>query len=265
MGPVKRRADEEGEDTVNELKKSARYAPVSTSDGFSDVDDEGFGGLIENPPKVKFTNEATWMRGEEVISPDREFFVIGILRVVQRWINQLPAEGSRVLEPDEPWPDVEKLNKAAPPEEWRDYFGKRVGPWQKSYVVYLLDPRSTEVFTYPTSTGGGITAVRQLRKSIARARQIRGPDVYPLVTLSNIYGSNNFGGRRYPRFIFKDCRPLSEKSAPAQIEHHDDHGEHDDRRHDRVEGVKLKSTDRGESKPPKRESLKHDLDDEIPW
>ena len=106
-------------------------------------DDEDYGNtLIENPPKVKFGADYTWTRGGEPIPPTREFFVVEIVRVTQRWIDGLPAEGSRVLEPGERWPDIDELNEKAPRSEWRDYFGNKVGPWQNSRVVYLMDPKT---------------------------------------------------------------------------------------------------------------------------
>jgi hypothetical protein len=67
---------------------------------------------------LKFTNEATWVTpdGEE-FPGDLELVAVDVGRVVQKWINQLPAE-TILLDPEEKWPDVDKLNADAPRSEW---------------------------------------------------------------------------------------------------------------------------------------------------
>jgi hypothetical protein len=242
--------------------ESRKNMPAVSGDGFSDVDDEGRGSLIENPPKVKFGNDAKWTRGDEVISSSRTFLVINILRVLQHWVNQLPTNKSRVLKPGEKWPDIEELNTAAPPEEWRDHFGKRIGPWQKTYMVYLFDPQTMEVFTYPISTEGGFAAVRALRKGTERARRVSGQGVYPLITLGDAAFPTSFGLRRRPNFNVLGYKP-PRQASPAQIEHRDER--HGDGHHDRGEGVK--HADRGKGEPPvhRTKSAEPGLDDEIPW
>jgi len=218
-------------------------------DGFSDVDHEGNGSLIENPPKVKFGNDAKWTRGDEVIPSSRIFHVINILRVVQHWLNELPTNKSRVLEPGEKWPDIEELNAGAPPEEWRDHFGKRIGPWQKTYIAYLFDEKTMEVFTYPTTTAGGFRAIHELCKATERARRVRRQEIYPLVTLVDAHMPTQFGNRQRPHFNIVDYQPLGPgQDPPAQLEH-------------------AEQKDRRERGPNKRadKPAKPEVDDETPW
>jgi hypothetical protein len=262
------------------MSYESKNLPVAR-DGFGDVDDENFGSLIENPPKVKFGNDAQWTRGEEAIPPNREFLVIKILRVLQHWVNQLPTDKSYVLKPEEHWPDVEALNKGAPPEEWRDHYNKRVGPWQKAYVVYLLDPHTLEVFTYPTSTAGGFRAVRELRKSTDRARLLRGPTVVPRVTLADTFFPV-YGGRQRPHFHIVGFEPFGPGQAPAQLEgprpglpgaeapfEHHDRREHGATRHEQKPEQKLDPTTASARaairnlKTAKSPTLSEELDDEI--
>ena len=216
----------------------------------TEVDEGDYGNLIENPPKVKFTADYKWERGGELISPQREFFVVEILRATQRWVDGLPAEGSRVLAPGEPWPNVEELNAKAPQSDWRDYFGNKVGPWQNSRVVYLMDPKTLEVITFPTPTAGGAIAVRELKKGLERARLMRGPDVYPLVTLGDVDFPTKKGGRKR-RPAFKVLNYLSlgpEKPVPAQIGHTNAEPERPAKR-----------------TTPKPRQASAEFDDEIPW
>jgi hypothetical protein len=121
---------------------------------------------------------------------------------LQKWSTDAdrPPLDSRFLEPDEPWPDVKALNNAAPRSEWRDSFGTMVGPWECSWVIYLLNPLTGDKFTYVTGTTGGHMAVGDLSDKIKVMRRLRGMRVYPVVTLSDTFMPTKFGGRQRPHF-----------------------------------------------------------------
>jgi hypothetical protein len=163
-------------------------------------DDDFTSNSIIRGTKLKFTNEAAWMTGSgEIIPPNREFIVWGDIKAIQKWIDGMPAEGSRVLEPGESWPDIEALNKQAPQEEWRDAFGKSVGPWEKCRALYLFCPQTCKPFTWPTSTKGGDRAIRDLKEAIRVARgTLYGPDAHAVVTLGNVFMPTDYGGRQRP-------------------------------------------------------------------
>jgi hypothetical protein len=173
------------------------------SDGLDDYDDSDSRSIIRGM-KLKFSNDAVWLTGgDEPVAADREFVVVEIMRVYQKWIGELPVE-TCILAPDEPWPDIDALNKAAPPEEWTTKFDKQMGPWRKCYVVYLLDAKTLAPYTFPTSTDGGGMAVRELRTATRLARRIRGPGVFPKVTLSDMFMKTRYGGRQRPHFNIVD-------------------------------------------------------------
>jgi hypothetical protein len=180
--------------------------PISTVDGFEGFEERHEGderpqGVIQGTI-IKFTNEAVWLtRDEEKLPSDRELIALNIGRVVQKWIDQLPVE-TRILEPGEKFPDIEELNEKAPRSEWtegRD--GKPCGPWQAQYIVYLLDPKTMERYSFPTSTVGGSIAVRELREKVLWMRRLRGQNVYAVVTLSDKFMKTRFGGRQRPHFV----------------------------------------------------------------
>ena len=183
-------------------------------DIFRDDDESGGGSLIKGM-KLKFTNEAKWEAGEEEIAADHEFIVVEILRVVQKWIDQKPVE-TRVLAPDEKFPDIDELNEAAPKEEWTEKFGKEVGPWQKGRIVYLIDPETLQFYTFPTGTVGGDQAVRDLRESTGMARRMRGSNIYPRIHLSDTHMNTKFGGRQRPAFDIVRYEALGELTAPPE-------------------------------------------------
>jgi hypothetical protein len=219
---MRRQNDQTG---VNEMTNNL---PTNIGDGFDDYDDVS--NSIIKGTKVKFTNDAKWLDTVtgEVIQPGREFLIVEIIRVGQKWISGLPAE-TRVLLPDEGWPNLERLNEEAPRNEWREAFGRKVGPWQRAYVVYMMDPRTYDGFSYPTSTAGGFRAVSELKGATQRARMLRGPNVYPLVTLIDVFMKTQFGGRQRPCFKIEDYVPIHprgggspppvEKAASPQLEH----------------------------------------------
>ena len=150
---------------------------------------------------MKFTNEAQWTtRDDDEIATDLELIAVDVQRVVQKWQDGLPAE-TRILEPGEKFPDLEALNAEVPQSEWVEGpDGKLRGPWQAQHILYLLDPGTMDKYTFPTGTVGGRIAVGELRDKLIWMRRTRGPNVYPVVTLSDTHMRTRFGGRQRPHF-----------------------------------------------------------------
>jgi hypothetical protein len=150
---------------------------------------------------VKFTNEATWTtKDEEDLPADQELIATGICRVLQKWIDHLPEE-TRVLAPGENV-DLEALNEAVPKDQWVEGpDGKPRGPFQCQYLLYLLDPKTMDKYTYATGTTGGGMAVRDLRDKVKWMRAMRGQNVFAVVTLSDKHMKTKFGGRQRPHFV----------------------------------------------------------------
>ena len=107
---------------------------------------------------------------------------------------------------------MEALNDATPRSEWTEGpDGKPRGPWQAQHVVYLLDLKTGERFTWPTGTIGGARSVSDLVDKTKWMRRFRGPAVYPVVTLSDCFMNTRFGGRQRPhcrRRIRRNWNPL---------------------------------------------------------
>ena len=197
-----------------------------TKDGFEgyedrvEGDDQPHGGGVIKGTAIRFTNEATWTnRDQDELPDDLELVVVEVARVVQKWINRLPVE-TRILEPREKFPDIEELNQNAPRSEWSDGpDGKSCGPWQAQRVVYLLDLKTMDRFTFPTGTHGGQAAVRDLVDKIKWMRKLRGAYVYPIIRLSDAFMPTRFGGRQGPHFEIKRWVSFApdEKALPAPL------------------------------------------------
>lgn len=196
---------------VAEKKTGSAVAKQSTEtalDGFSGFveetegdDDTPQGGAVIQGTLLKFSNEAKWINGDgDEMSPTLELVAHDVTRVVQKWVDQMPEE-TIFVPPGEKFPNVEEMNEKAPKSEWRENFnGEMVGPWQAQSLLYLIEPETLDKYTYPTSTVGGAIAIRELADKVRWMRRHRGPNVNPVVTLSDTHMRTRFGGRQRPHF-----------------------------------------------------------------
>jgi len=169
-------------------------------DGVEGDDRPQGAGLIQGT-LIKFTNDFTWvMRDGEELPANLELAVVDVMRVVQKWADQRPVE-TIILEPHQKFPDVKKMNEETPKEEWvegPDH--KPRGPWQAQHILYLLDLKPMDKYTFPTGTAGGAIAVGDLCGKIRWMRKYRGTNVYPVVVLRDTFFPTGFGGRQRPHF-----------------------------------------------------------------
>ena len=189
-------------------------------------DEQPHGGGIIKGTAIRFTNQATYTdRDEEELPSGLELVAVDVTRVVQKWIDQRPVE-TRILEPHEKFPNIGELNQNAPPSECSDGpDGKRRGPYQAQYVLYLLNLATMDRYTFPTGTVGGQIAVREVVDKTKWMRKLRGANVYPVVALSDTFMPTRFGGRQRPHFEIKrwvsfgpDERALSAPGPNKPIE-----------------------------------------------
>jgi hypothetical protein len=180
-------------------------------------DDRPEGAGIIQGSLVKFTNEAVWVtRDGDELSADLELVAVDVGRVVQKWSDGQPVE-TIILQPHQKFPDVEEMNEKVPKKEWVEGpDGNLRGPWQAQHILYLLDPKTMDRFSFPTGTVGGKIAVRDLRDKTMWMRRLRGPNVYPVIVLSSTFMNTRFGGRQRPHF--KIVRWVSLGAEGGQVE-----------------------------------------------
>jgi hypothetical protein len=188
-------------------------------DGFDvDADDAPQNRRVIQGTCLRFTNDFIWIDdNDEKIASDLELVVVDRVRVLQKWIDQKPVkEETRFLEPTEKWLDVEAMNDAAPRSEWREgQDGKPQGPWQCQWVIYLLDLKTLDRYTYPTNTTGGHILVGDLSERIKTMRRLRGEHVYPVIRLTDTFMATRWGGRQRPAFKFMRWIKLDSEGAVA--------------------------------------------------
>ena len=185
-----------------------KHQPTKLVDNFEgwedgiEGDDRPEGAGIIQGTLIKFTNEGKWVtRDGEELPTDLELVAVNVGRVVQKWSDGQPVE-TIVLEPHQKFPDVEEMNEKVPKKEWVEgpNKDKMVGPWQAQHILYLLDPKTMDKFTFPTSTVGGRIGIRELVDKTTWMRRLRGPNVYAVVLLSDTFMNTKWGGRQRPHF-----------------------------------------------------------------
>jgi hypothetical protein len=200
--------------TTNAKQQESDVSDI-ISDGLDGFEEEDGRASLIKGIKIKFTKEAQWIMGEDdVIESDREFIVAQIIKGVQKWVDDRPVE-TIMLDATAKFPDIEKLNAEASPDEWRLKFDKNVGPWEATYIVYMVCADTWQIFTYPApaATVGASQAVRDLREATRMARRIKGPGLYPKVRLADVFMNTKFGGRQRPCFDIVGYEALGAEQA----------------------------------------------------
>src|SRR5262249_8327247 len=155
----------------NEDTKENLPAVVGDGDGFDDVDQND--RLIQGPI-VRCVDGVWGAKDEAELLPDKRYLALSTTMALQRWEDGLPAE-TIFKRAGELLPDVDELNKKIPQKKWeKGIDGKPRPPWQKQYVVYLLDPATAAVFTFINSTRGAEIAVERLKQRVQLMRALRG-------------------------------------------------------------------------------------------
>jgi hypothetical protein len=223
-----------GEPQERKMKNDVRKKPedelrnVDGFDGFTEetegTDQDHFAsGRVIQGTRINFTNEATWVdAAKQKLPADLEPIVVDNARVVQKWgKDNLPSpdEPPIILGPNEKWPDIEAMNNKCPKTEWRERHGKLEGPYQAQRVVYLIDPKTMDKYSWPTSTIGGRICIGELVDKTKLMRQFRGQRVYAVVKLSSTLMSKRYNRQR-PDLIVLRWVTLDGSGALATPETH---------------------------------------------
>jgi hypothetical protein len=108
---------------------------------------------------LKYTTDHFCTREGETIGPERELAVLGLKKVVQKFVGKQLVD--TIVVPDgEKVPDIEEMNRTAPQAEWSvGLDGKPQGPYTLVLVLKLLDPINMDRFAFITSSKGGAIAI----------------------------------------------------------------------------------------------------------
>ena len=163
---------------------------------------------------LKFV-DGVWTESGITVPAGTKLLALATNQVLQKWSDQ------RVIETisKKPLPDLEQLNGAIPQSEWElDLNEQPRPPWQRTFIVYLLNPNSCEKFTFANSTVGARIAVQTLQDSVAWMRKLRDNNVVPQVELTSKPMKTRFGVKPRPDFKILSWHGMG-GSTPPQIEH----------------------------------------------
>jgi len=189
---------------AEKLKSTTAAVDLDGFDGYTDEcayegeeqDQDRFtSGRVIQGIRINFTKAGTWVDASKQPLPvDLQLIVHDVVRVVQKWDkDNMPAEPPIILGPDERWPDVDAMNERCPKTEWRTYFGKLIGPYQRQKIVYLWDPITMNKYSWPTSSNSGMACVSDLAEKIAMMRQFKKVKAIPIVKLGSRLWSKRYG------------------------------------------------------------------------
>jgi hypothetical protein len=131
----------------------------------------------------------------------------------QKWVDNRPAQTVMGLLAEGFEPPPRSSLGDNDPNMWETYDdGRPRDPWQFTNTVILSDPRDHELYTYSTTSRGGLTAVGELSKAFSDHLRIA-PDEMPLVALevgSYQHPNKSYGEIRFPRFVVAGWVPSSQ-------------------------------------------------------
>jgi hypothetical protein len=172
---------------TNAIKKFESNQLSDSFDGFEDGvegQEEQRAGISEM--FASFTNQETYLirSSDTELSSDTEYLVVAIDLEVIKWADGKPDR--RLLAPGEKFSNIDSLNLEAPRSEWSEGPGGLRGPWQRQFLLRLLNPATMGRITFVTHTVGGGIAVKDLVARVKWMRRYRGENVFPVVTLTSV-------------------------------------------------------------------------------
>ena len=147
--------------------------------------------------------KGVWINiAKQPLPPDLLLLLDNMKRVVQKWGKDgMPSEPPIILGPNEKWPDVDAMNARCPKTEWRDYFNKSIGPYQKQKLLYFWDASvNMKKYTWPANSNSPMASVSDLVDKIEMMRQFKKVKAIPIVKLSSRLWSRR-NGTLAPDFI----------------------------------------------------------------
>jgi hypothetical protein len=201
---------------INETENRLPLVPADYDDGWSDIEvDER---VIQGTP-IKCV-DGHWST-KDGTAPPKQLLALATTTVLQLWQGKMPVRDKTIFKrPGQPWPDIDELNAKIPEDDWEiGLDGEPRKPWQKQFIVYLLDPVSAAKFTFANGTTGASIAVADLKDAIKWMRAMRGDNVVPLIELANKPMKTKYGQKLRPYFKVAEWRNLgvSLNTAPQIV------------------------------------------------
>jgi hypothetical protein len=155
---------------------------------------------------LKFVSGNYVTREGETIDSKREFILLGLVKVVQKFVNKKLID-TIIVPTRENFPNIDKMNEAAPREEWgTDLNGKPVGPYVSVLVLKLLDALTMDRYVFVTSSTGGKIAFGDISDKIKLIRRIKGANVTAAIVCEMVRMRSQYNPHGVPRPHFRIVR-----------------------------------------------------------
>jgi hypothetical protein len=200
--------------TSNESEKRSEVE----TDGLDNFSPEQIGrkiGAFGGARLLKFVDGHFVTREGEEIGPDKELIVLGLKKVVQKFVGRKLLD--TIIVPDgESVPNLKEMNDAAPREEWGvDLNNNPVGPYTLVLVLKLINGLTLDRFAFITNSVGGSIAIGDLSDKTRIMRRFRAPNVSAVVSLGVTTFRTNFGPKKRPDFRIVRWTRLSPDVLPG--------------------------------------------------
>jgi hypothetical protein len=158
--------------------------------------------------------DGRWSTQDDPDMTGTQLLALTTTKAIQRW--QLKEPVDTVVDSGAGLPDIDELNAKIPRAEWEPGLdGQPRPPWQRQFVVYLLDTSDASIFTFANGTIGARIAWERLVDRVNWMRALRGTAVFPLITLDNRPMKTQFGTKLRPEFAIVEWRDLGSTGTPV--------------------------------------------------
>jgi hypothetical protein len=193
-------------------------------DGFDDYTDaiEGNKDLnvssrVIQGTKIKFI-DPRWLDANEEDITGTLLTAVGVLNVVNKWSQDNKPLETQILAPGERFPNFEKLNAECDRSEWREKFGKMVGPYSGQHIVYFIDEHLNRYsWPSPATTIGSAICVREFTDQVKLVRRLKNcANLYAVVELGHTDFRTGYGPKQRPYLLnIKDWIKLGSDQTGA--------------------------------------------------
>lgn len=172
---------------------------------------------------LKFNKYGDWVIDNTVVNGEKFVAAVdGMVRGWQKWWDNKPVGQEMGLIAEGYFPVPRATLGEQDESQWElDPNGKPKDPWRLTYMVILKDPDSEDLFTYSTSSKGGIDTLLDLCETYGKIGVRRHPKDFPIVELKSggyDHKEKSVGYVKTPNLVVVGWAPKFSDAADAEQE-----------------------------------------------
>jgi len=187
---------------ANNLQTTSSLTPAEI-DPFDAFGNE-FGGQTHiHGHLLRFTKHGDYKYGQDQEEMDEGTrmlaYLPGLMKGMVKWEDQRPVKHLIGLVAEGFQPPLREELGDHDKSKWRELSGQQIDPWQFTAYLPMLDDQG-ELYTFVTSSKGGLGTLSELSKSFARRRKMHPNDIPIVKLLRRSYQHAEFGETFAPVF-----------------------------------------------------------------